>query len=117
MDISKFKRFNEQKPLRVASAPFVCYVPDYTAEQELFRVDNEPINIIDNSKTNAVLQNVAQQQLVDVSSDIPFDTSGLSDKELVANMIPRQAEVSDLEDIAVSNLRDMDRFYKDNKNI
>lgn len=117
MDITNFKRFNEQKPPRVASAPFVCYVPDYTAEQELFRVDNEPINIIDNSKNNAALQNIAQQQLVDVSSDIPFDTFGMSDKDLVANMIPRQAEVSDLEDIASTNLRNLDSIYKESKNI
>lgn len=110
---SKFNRYQEQHIAAPGVVPYRCYVPDYTSEQELYRIDNEPVNLIDNSEINPILQNVAQQQLVDVSMESAFDTSSLSDKELARLSTPRYMEISDIEDIARNNLFAMDKSLKE----
>lgn len=110
---SKFNRYQKQHSASPGVVAYRCYVPDYTSEQELYRIDNQPVNLIDNSEINPILQNIAQQQLVDVSSASAFDTSSLSDKELASLSTPRYIEVSDIEDIARNNLVAMDKNLRE----
>lgn len=101
-------------PVVHGADPFKCFKPDFTALEPLYSVDGQPMNIIDNAENVPFLQNVAQQQLVDVMPD-QLDTSGLSDKQLAASVIPRYAEISDLEDIANGNLRDMRKLQQESQ--
>lgn len=102
--MKQFNRYQPQIEPIVPDNGFECYVPDFTNETNLYRVDDEPINIIDNSNNVPFIQNVAQQTLVDVGDSLDFDTSGLSDKQLASGCFGRQYESSDLEDIANGNL-------------
>lgn len=106
--------YQEQKHPILGAAPFVCFVPDYTSEQELYRIDDCPVNIVDNSNINPIIQNIAQQQLIDVSDD-SLPTVNLSDRQLADSCIPRFAEVSDIEDIANNNLRNMSKIFNESQ--
>lgn len=96
--------FQKETKLQACENEFKYFKPDFTQESELYRVDNEPINIINNAENVPFLQNVAQQTLVDVS-DTPFDTTGLSDKEIANLATPRFIEVSELSDAANIQLK------------
>ena len=108
--------FLEQKKPCICENEFVYFKPDFTQENELYRVDNEPINIINNAENVPFLQNVAQQTLVDVGSD-SLPTEGLSDKELAQLATPRFVEVSELSDAANLQLKQAYEQYSKNDNL
>lgn len=99
----KFVLYPPSLPPCTCVNEFVCYKPDFTQEQELYRVDGQPVNVIDNSQTNPALQSVVNQ-LPEYMPSQTLNTSQLSDKEIASGCIPRCAEVSDFEDIANNNL-------------
>lgn len=92
--------------------PFVCYMPNFDAEELLYSIDGEPINIIDNSNSNPVLQNVASQILQELP-DGGMDYTGMSDKDVVRSMPRRHLDTSELALLANNNLRQMDKDFKD----
>lgn len=100
-----FVRNLQQKEPRIGSSAFEYYKPDFTELKELYRVNDEPINIINNSENVPFIQNVAQQQLVDISTS-GLDTSGLSDKQLADTIIPRYVEVNEIADASRNALED-----------
>lgn len=101
--MNNFNRYQLQFSVRKCVNEYNCFVPNFDNEQDLFRIDDEPVNIVDNSANVSLLQNFAQQTLVDVSGP-SFDTSIFSDEQLAAGVVGRQYESSDLEDIANGNL-------------
>lgn len=98
--------FHPQMVPRLGTLPFVYYEPDYTQEKELYRVNDEPINIINNSENVPFLQNVAQQQLVE-SPSVGLDTSGLTDQQLAASAIPRYVEINEIADASRNSFNDV----------
>lgn len=106
---------NQEKPCTCENE-FMYFKPDFSQENELYRVDNEPINIINNAENVPFLQNVAQQQLVDVGSD-SLPTDGLSDKELAKLATPRFVEVSELSDAANLQLKNAYEEFSKNDNL
>lgn len=92
-----------QMGVRLGSSPFAYFEPDFSEQKELYRVNDEPINIINNAENVPFLQNVAQQQLVDVSVS-GIDTSGLSDEQLASSAIPRYVEVNEIADASRNSL-------------
>lgn len=114
--MKNFVRYPYKTGLEVAKQPptidFLCFKPDLEQESQLYNIDNEPINIIDNSSSNPVLQNVASQVLQDISSDgLNFD--GLSDSEVLSNTPPRHLEFSEVQQLAKMNLKELDKQYKE----
>lgn len=105
---------DNSKP-RIGDIPFSFFEPDFTNEKELYRVNDEPINIINNAQNVPFLQNVASQQLVDVSSE-SLDTSSLSDKQLADSCIPRYVDINEIADVSRSSLEDTIKNLSNVKN-
>lgn len=96
----------EEKKPRFGIIPFPYFEPNYTDVNELYRVNDEPINIINNSENVPFIQNVAQQQLVDISSD-SLDTSSLSDQQIAAATIPRYVDINEIADAGRNSLNEL----------
>lgn len=104
----------DEKPI-IGKEPFEFFKPDYTDVQDLYRVEDEPINIVNNAENVPFIQNVAQSQLVEVSESF-IDTSTLSDKQIKDGIIPRFAEISDIEDLANLDLKELSKSSQVNGN-
>ena len=48
-DFSK-RLFQKQKEICTCENDFKCFIPDFSQEKELYRVDDEPINIVNNAE-------------------------------------------------------------------
>lgn len=114
MDYSRISVVSDSVPPVRGTEDFVFYQPDFSELKDLYSVDGQPINIIDNANNVPFIQNVAQQQLIDVMPD-QLDTSGISDKQLADSLIPRFAEVSDLEDVANGSLKELHKLQSESK--
>lgn len=97
----------EQKTPRFGTVPFEYFEPNFDEVKELYRVNDEPINIINNSENVPFIQNVAQQQLVEVSPSSSLDTSSLSDQQLAASVIPRYADINEVADASRNSLSEI----------
>lgn len=81
------------------------YRPDFSEDEKLFQVTGQH-NIIDLMNANPKFQQAALSKMpvVDVDS---FDTSGLSDSQMIDSFVERQFDVNEISEYAERDLNSL----------